>query len=190
MTSGENLRQKVMDTCRMEELADSLDNNEDMIDSRDITDLIEHFEDKKVALDEAIEEAECELSDARTELDNDDGEDEDYMTTIEEALSTAEDAYSAAKEELQDFKDEYGDKLDSLKKLAEEGESAATDWTYGECMIRESYFTEYSMQSIKDCGELPQDIPSYIEIDEEKTAENLKQDYQEIDFDGVTYYIR
>jgi hypothetical protein len=129
----------------MEKLADSLDNSEDLIDSRDVTDLIEYFEAKLESL---------------------------------------------VDDELQDFKNEYGDKLESLKKLAEEGEAAAPDWNFGETMILESYFTEHVMQTIKDCGDLPQDIPSYIEIDEEKTAENLKADYQEIDFDGETYYIR
>ena len=79
--------------------------------------------------------------------------------------------------------------LKALKELAEVGEYVP-DWSYGETLIREDYFTEYAIDLLKDCGILPDDIPWYIEIDEEKTAENIKADYTEVDFDGVTYYTR
>lgn len=42
----------------------------------------------------------------------------------------------------------------------------------------------------KDIGDIPRGMPSYIEIDWEKTADNLKVDYTAVDFDGETYWIR
>lgn len=63
------------------------------------------------------------------------------------------------------------------------------DW-YPVTLIRESYFPEYCEEFVKEIGDLPQEIPSYLEIDWEKTANNLRVDYSETDFDGVTYLYR
>ena len=87
-----------------------------------------------------------------------------------------------------DDTDEQGE-LETLKALAEEAEGYAPDWQYGEALIRESYFAEYAIEMLV-AGELPSDIPWYIEIDEEATARNIQMDYTEVDFDGVSYWIR
>lgn len=63
------------------------------------------------------------------------------------------------------------------------------DW-YPLMLIRDSYFTEYAEDMVKDCDGLPREIPSYIEIDWEATAENLKVDYSDINIDGETYWYR
>jgi hypothetical protein len=80
--------------------------------------------------------------------------------------------------------------LDALKALAEEAEQYAEDWSYGSTLIRDSYFTDYAEELCKDIGQLPRDIPDYIVIDWEATAENLKADYTSVDFDGVEYWVR
>ena len=85
---------------------------------------------------------------------------------------------------------EEDEELNSLESLANEASGYAPDWEYGEALIRESYFTEYAIDMLKDCGDLPDNIPWYIEIDEEATASNIMQDYTAVDFDSVTYYIR
>jgi hypothetical protein len=79
--------------------------------------------------------------------------------------------------------------LAALSNLAEDGEGAA-DWTYGETLIRDDYFTEYVREMLKDCGEIPRDLPHYIAVDWHKTANNVRVDYFDVDFDGVTYWIR
>lgn len=81
------------------------------------------------------------------------------------------------------------DELAELKKLANQCEGVG-DWEYGEGLIRRSYFEEYVKELLKDCGDLPQNIPWYIEIDWEKTAQNIEYDYTSVDFDGVEYLIR
>jgi hypothetical protein len=63
------------------------------------------------------------------------------------------------------------------------------DW-YPITLIHESYWVDYCEEMLKDIGELPQDIPWYIEIDWEKTAGHIKVDYSECDFDGQTFYYR
>lgn len=80
--------------------------------------------------------------------------------------------------------------LDSLLNLQSEAEGYAPDWQHGATLVRDSYFTEYAEELLKDCGDLPQNIPHYIEIDWKATARNIRIDYTEVDFDGVSYWVR
>lgn len=80
--------------------------------------------------------------------------------------------------------------LDILKSLASEASDYAPDWEYGETLIRDSYFTDYIMEMLEDCGTLPADIPWYVEIDKEATAKNCQVDYTSVDYDGITYWVR
>lgn len=43
---------------------------------------------------------------------------------------------------------------------------------------------------LEDIGDIPRDMPHYLVIDWEATARNIAVDYTQVDFDGVTYYIR
>ena len=62
------------------------------------------------------------------------------------------------------------------------------DW-YPITLIREDYFAEYARDLVDDCGDLPA-IPSYVVIDWEATADNLRVDYSEVDVDGISYLYR
>lgn len=84
--------------------------------------------------------------------------------------------------EISDWKSQNGDELTALRAFA-----ADVD---GEMLIRESYWPTYAQELVEDVGDLPRGIPSYIVIDWEATADNLKVDYTEVDFDGVTYLVR
>ncbi len=57
-------------------------------------------------------------------------------------------------------------------------------------LISEDYFTEYAKDLVQAIGDLPRDIPSYLEIDWDATAENIKVDYSTVEIDGDTYYYR
>lgn len=83
---------------------------------------------------------------------------------------------------------EWCKEFDALTSLAEEAEKYSDDWQYGAQLIRESYFEIYMDEMIADCYELPEDLPFWMTVVYDYEA--LKQDYTEIDFDGVTYYIR
>lgn len=82
------------------------------------------------------------------------------------------------------------DEYDALKALAEEAEGDISDWAYGETFISEDYFTEYCTETLEDIGYLPRDLPGWIVIDYEATAENMKADYTDFEFMGTTYYAR
>lgn len=82
------------------------------------------------------------------------------------------------------------DRQEFIDALAEEAEGYAEDWHYGTTLIRESYFVEYCQELCSDIGALPKEIPSYVVIDWEATAENLKADYTEVEFGDVTYLVR
>lgn len=87
-------------------------------------------------------------------------------------------------EELEDAQ-EYR----ALKALADEAEGYAPDWTYGAQLIRDSYFVTAMQELCDEIGNFPNGVPSYYVIDWEATARNLRVDYTEVDFDGVTYWV-
>lgn len=107
----------------------------------------------------------------------------DVIERIEEIEEIAED-------EDETLSDEDKEELAALKALADEASQYAVDWEYGEVLIRESYFVEYVREMLEDCGDIPKGLPSYIEIDWKTTARNVRIDYTDVDFDGVTYLIR
>ena len=89
---------------------------------------------------------------------------------------------------LNGFTEEQQDELTELEAVISEiGEDYASD---GVTLIPESEFVEYVEEMLKDCGELPRDIPHYIVIDWDATADNIKQDYSSLGFERVTYLYR
>ena len=63
------------------------------------------------------------------------------------------------------------------------------EWNYGAEFIAEHYFTEYVKDMLEGCGTIPRDLPDYVAIDWEETADNLKCDYTDAEFNGVNYYV-
>lgn len=89
------------------------------------------------------------------------------------------------------FEDESDfDEYTALKALADEAEGYADDWEYGSTLIRDSHFVDAMQELCADIGDVPKDMPSYLVIDWDATAENLKADYTSVEFDGVTYWVR
>ena len=98
-------------------------------------------------------------------------------------------------EGIEELSSEEAQELAVLLKVQEQSEGYS-DWEYGEALIRDSYFTDYIAELIKDCYELPKEFNSgawpwrHITLDYEAAADEAKDDYTWIDFDGVTYLIR
>lgn len=63
------------------------------------------------------------------------------------------------------------------------------DW-YPVTLICDSYFTEYARELLEDCGDVPRNMPSWVEIDWDATARNVRGDYTCTAIDGVTYWYR
>ena len=90
----------------------------------------------------------------------------------------------------QDELEELRTELTTLEDLQSECEDYCDDWQHGCTLISDSYFVEYCKEMLEDCGDLPRNLPPYIVIDWTATANNIKVDYTEVDFDGVTYLVR
>jgi len=150
-------------------------NTDDVIDSRDVIARIEELEGERAGLVEVAADAEAAVNEAATEDD------------AEDAQSEHADAVTALAE--WDTSDE-GQELKTLKALAEQGEGYS-DWEHGETLIRESYFQDYAQDLAEDCGMIPKDLawPCTC-IDWEQACRELKMDYTEVDFDGVSYFMR
>jgi hypothetical protein len=140
-----------------------LDLNADIIDSRDITDRLNEVIEEIEGMEEEVEE-------------NRSG---DVLT---------EDGYTKKYVDKNEY-DELVVEKEILERIYDQGRYI-DDWEYGVGLIAERYFVEYCIELVSDIGDLPRDIPNYLVIDWEATAENLKQDYTEIDIDGTTYYVR
>ena len=66
-----------------------------------------------------------------------------------------------------------------------------SDWQYGAGLIREDYFTEYAQGLAEDIGAIdPKASWPLSCIDWEAAAAALKQDYTEVEYLGMTYYVR
>lgn len=143
--------------------------NDDILDSRDLDERLEELEELEEALKDAISEFE-DLSD-----------DED---TPNSDLLAAEDACTRARE---DFGDE---ERAELKMLQEARDEVGSEWSHGETLIADSYFIDYAEDMIKDIGDLPRELPGYIAIDWEATAENIKVDYSYLELDGNKFWYR
>ena len=63
------------------------------------------------------------------------------------------------------------------------------DW-YPVTLIADSHFADYTREMLEDCGEIPSNLPHYIEVDWNATARNIRMDYTPIDIDGMTYWYR
>ena len=137
-------------------------NSDDVIDSRDVIARIEELEGELRDLEDAADDA--------------------ADDSVRLAEITAEiDAWKTGEE---------GQELNALQALASEAADYADDWQHGATLISLDYWPTYAMEMVQDMRDLPRGIPSYIVIDWKATADNLKADYTDVDFDGVTYLVR
>ena len=82
---------------------------------------------------------------------------------------------------------EFREELDSLESLQAEA-SPANDWPGG-YLVRDSYFMDHTRELAEDIGIQADQQWPYRHIDWYAAAEELKEDYFSVDFDGVTYWI-
>lgn len=140
---------------------------DDVIDPRDLAKELQDLEGERATLEEEVKQGEETLA---------------FCTLGGEETELAETSLRAAKVRLQEWDDDNSARLVRIREVLEE--------IGDEAMIKESYWVEYCEEMVKDIGDLPSKIPTYIEIDWEATAENIQQDYSSIEYDGNTYYYR
>ena len=93
-------------------------------------------------------------------------------------------------EEIQDWKEDWEDELKQIEEINDIEYKVGREFDYGVTLINEDYFEDFVKQDLEDCGYISKDFPSWIEIDWNATAENVKQDYSELTFRGTNYLFR
>ena len=167
----------------------TVDNSQDILDSRDIIERIEELESE---LSQHIENT-------AEHFDDEDIRDDIYRGKFEPSdirnmhtlipLAKRESVIESLDDWIEWEASEF-EELEALRKLVSEAEGSP-DWEYGEILIRDSYFKTYAQDLAEDCGLLSdsQTWPGRC-IDWWKAAEELQMDYFSVDFAGVEYWIR
>lgn len=144
-------------------------NKDNLIDSRDIIDRIKELSKFQI---EVFNEQQSIENDNDLIIDESDYDNDHFRFWLNEVPSSEE-----------------RDELKALLALNDECENFS-DWQYGEILIHSDYWVQYVEELLIDVGDLPKDIPHYIAIDWEKTADNIEMDYTRVDFYGEEYLIR
>lgn len=93
-------------------------------------------------------------------------------------------------EEIESWKEDWQDELDQISIINELEDEIGSEFNYGTPLIPEVDFTDYTIDLLEEFGYISKDFPSWIEIDWEATAENMKQDYSEVEYEGRHYLYR
>ena len=92
-------------------------------------------------------------------------------------------------EEIQEWKKDWQEEIDHIEEI-DYLEDNIKEFSYGETMIHVDDWVDYVQELLQDCGDIPRNLPHYIEIDWKATADNIEVDYSEIDYQGESYYYR
>jgi len=143
------------------------------LDTRDLYKRQQELEDLK----QAVESAETELDEAGYPRNTPRDQVAKKDWPLIQALDDAKDAFGTDEQE----------ELEELDNL----ESEITDWRHGESMIPESEFEDYARE-LAEMDDLDQKASRwpYTCIDWEKAADDLKQDYTSVSYQGEEYYVR
>ena len=108
----------------------------------------------------------------------------------EETEDTFTDKDGKAHKETAYWNEDTAEELAILQAFADEGESLS-DWHHGVTLIHDDYFEEYAEEFANDIGAIDrkENWPCN-HIDWEAAADELKQDYTAIEFDGETFWGR
>ena len=146
------------------------------LDSRDIQSEIDNIESM-------VQDLESDLDNLNDELNDINEDDENY----EIAYSDKQDEADECEAELGRYRYE----LEQLEHLKEEIESNSDEgFEYGIQLIHENDIDDYLDELLDSCGYIPNDMPTWIEIDWQATYNNMKQDYSEIELNGNKFYVR
>ena len=162
------------------------------LDSRDIQKEIDNIKGLKNDYESDLESLNDELNDLESELYDIENEDDyaDKQNDIDNKLEEI-----AEKEnEIQECEFEYNrysEELAELEELKEEIESNSDEgFEYGIQLIHENYIDDYLDELLEACGYIPKDLPTWIEIDWQATYDNMKEEYNEIELNGNTFYVQ
>lgn len=116
----------------------------------------------------------------------------DIVYRIEELEVALELTYLFNRMESMELDDELANLLALMGELETCGsgdEKWRGEW-YPGLLIADHYFTDYARELLEDCGTIPKDLPTWVEIDWDATARNVRMDYTPVEVDGRTYWTR
>ena len=96
-------------------------------------------------------------------------------------------------EEIQSWKEDWQEELDEIAEIDRvEDEVCNGEFDSGTTLISEYDFQEYCEDFVRDCGDLPRNLPFYIEnnIDWSGIADDMRQNYSEVEYQGITYLFK
>jgi hypothetical protein len=113
----------------------------------------------------------------------------DIFPHYEERTDTFEDILFE-EEEIQDWKEHWIQEIEEIEEIDKIENSLGSEFEYGVTLVREDYWEEYVEDLLVEIGYLPKDLPCWIEIDWSATAYNVRQDYDEVEYQGDNYWGR
>ena len=158
------------------------------LDTRELSSRLDELNDLKTNLENVREE----LAEIKQEIQEIEAEIEstDEIESLENDLEAKQTELEEKETEIEDAEAEFGPdeetELEELEYIASE----ISGFSQGEIMITESDFTEYCQELCEDIGDIPRDIPGYIVIDWDATANNLRSDYSTVNYQGEEYLVR
>ena len=109
----------------------------------------------------------------------------DYQSFEDIDLEDTEQKYNETK--LEEFNEVWTEELEHLKEIEEIETTFSGEFEYGVTLVNDNDFVEYVEELLVDIGYIPKNMPSWIEIDYEKTANNVEQDYTTVSYRGNDY---
>lgn len=88
---------------------------------------------------------------------------------------------------LDEFSHENEDIFEEIKEIDNIENELGSEFNYGVELIDEDDFEEYTENLIDELG---YNIPPFIVIDWDQTAETIKEDYTSVNYNGITYLAR
>ena len=90
-------------------------------------------------------------------------------------------------EEIESWKEDFEDELKEIEEIDTIENELGSEFDYGVTLVDVDDFEEYVEDLLDELGYIPKDFPSWIEIDWEATANNVRQDYTEVEYQGNSY---
>ena len=87
-------------------------------------------------------------------------------------------------------RDDIQEELDGWYQVKSEVAESNPEWDDGITFIAYEKFDDYVKEFCEDCGDIPRNLPDYIVIDWQATADNLQVDYTEVEIQGSIYLFR
>ena len=195
-------------------------NNEKIIDSRDVIDRIEELNEERKSLEDELNELNeknkvfedilTAVLERASELCGKDvgdfggagglvdyivaGWEEDEYGALAAEITEASEALTDLSEAIQEAAEALANwdefNQEELKSLQSLEAAGLPDWKFGTTLVRDSYFTEHAVNEADSIFGIEFNQWPYTCIDWEQAATELQQDYTQVDFDGVTYWAR